>query len=351
MRSPNARPLVDYFATGGTIASVRDEHTVGATPTLTAKDIAESAHGVSEVAALRAIQFSQQPSSSLTVHDLLRMRDEMAARVDDGVRGFVVSQGTDTIEETAFVLDLLWDDDAPVVVTGAMRNPSAPGADGPANLLAAVHVAAHDAARGLGCLVVLNDEIHAARYVRKAHTFSPSAFQSPLAGPVGWVVEGRPVIAARPVGRVHLSLPTESRIPPVALIRVGLDDDGRLLRRLTELGFAGVVIEAFGGGHVTPAMVPLIADLVAEMPVALASRTGVGEVLSSTYTFPGSEIELMELGVIRVGALDSLKARLLLAMSLARGDMRDDTARLFRDVGATSGPVTGGSGSARGQSP
>jgi L-asparaginase len=347
MRS-STRPLVDYFATGGTIASVRDEHTAGATPTLTAKDIAASVPGLAQAADLRMVQFSQQPSSSLTVHDLLRIRDEMVARVDDGVRGFVVSQGTDTIEETAFVLDLLWDEDAPVVVTGAMRNPSAPGADGPANLLAAVRVAAHDAARGLGCLVVLNDEIHAARYVRKAHTFSPSAFQSPLVGPVGWVAEGRPVIAVRPVGRVHLSLPTETRLPPVALIRVGLDDDGRLLRQLTNLDFEGVVIEGFGGGHVTPAMVPLVARLVEEMPVALASRTGVGEVLSETYRFPGSEIELMELGVIRVGALDSLKARLLLAMSLARGDKRDDIAGLFRDVGATNGRVTDGWGSARG---
>jgi len=340
MRPPSS-PLIDYFATGGTIASVRGDHASGATPTLTAKEIAASITGLAEIANLRTIQFSQQPSGSLTVHDLLRMRDEMGARLEDGVRGFVVSQGTDTIEETAFVLDLLWEDDAPIVVTGAMRNPAAPGADGPANLLAAVQVAAYDGARGLGCLVVLNDEIHAARFVRKTHTSAPSAFQSPLVGPVGWVTEGRPVVAVRPVGRVHLSLPTETRIPPVALIRVGLDDDGRLLRRLTDLGFEGVVIEAFGGGHVTPPMVPLIADLVREMPVALASRTGAGEVLSATYRFPGSELELLDLGVIRVGALDALKARLLLAMSLARDDAREDIARLFRAVGMTNGPVAG----------
>jgi L-asparaginase len=341
MRLPSSRPLIAYFATGGTIASVRDESAAGATPTLTANDIAASSAGLAEVADLRTIQFLQQSSGSLTVHDLLRMRDEMRVRLDDGVRGFVVSQGTDTIEETAFVLDLLWEDDAPIVVTGAMRNPSAPGADGPANLLAAVQVAAHDAARGLGCLVVLNDEIHAARFVRKTHTSAPSAFRSPLVGPLGWVTEGRPVIAARPVGRVHLSLPAATRIPPVALIRVGLDDDGRLLRRLTDLGFEGVVIEAFGGGHVTPPMVPLIADLVREMPVALASRTGTGEVLTATYRFPGSEIELLDLGVIRVGALDALKARLLLAMSLARDDGREGIARLFRAVGMTDGPVAG----------
>src|SRR5258708_23621017 len=116
---------------------------------------------------------------------------EITAALESGCAGALVVQGTDTIEETAYLLDLLVASDAPVVVTGAMRNPSLAGADGPANVLAAIKVAASDDARGQGCLVVMNDQIHAARWVQKAHTGSPAAFTSPNYGPVVHVAEGR----------------------------------------------------------------------------------------------------------------------------------------------------------------
>lgn len=341
-----ARPRIDYLAAGGTIASVRGDDSLGASPTLTAADIAGSVAGISEVADLRSGQFLQQPSAAMTISDLLRLRDEMAARVAGGSRGLVISQGTDTIEETAFVLDLLWPHEAPVVVTGAMRNPSLPGADGPGNLLAAVQVAASPAARGAGVLVVLNDEIHAARFVHKAHTSSLAAFRSPLTGPVGWVSEGRPVLATRPAGRAHLdftpALTAAGHIPPVALLRLGLGDDGRLLPALGHLGYRGAVIEAFGGGHVTPAMVPLVGRLAGQMPVVLASRAGAGEVLAHTYGFPGSEIELIDLGVIRAGALDGLKARLLLTLCLAAAISPHEITAAFARVAMTTGPLVAG---------
>src|SRR6185437_9696095 len=151
---------------------------------------------------------------------------------EDGSAGIVITQGTDTIEETAFALDLLWAGHAPIVITGAMRNPSLPGADGPANLLAAVQVAASPTARGLGALVVFNDEIHAARFVSKTHTARLSAFRSRTVGPIGWLSEGRPVIAAAPLGRFHLNVPSDAVVPPVALIRLSLGDDGRILQAL-----------------------------------------------------------------------------------------------------------------------
>jgi hypothetical protein len=141
--------------------------------------------------------------------------------------------------------------------------PVAPSADGPANLLAAVQLASSPDACGLGILVVFNDEIHAARFVAKTHTSRLSAFRSPPLGPLGWLTEGRPVIAARPMERMHLHVTSDASVPPVALLRAALDDDGRLLAALPSLGFAGAVIEGFGGGHVTPPMVPLIARLAA----------------------------------------------------------------------------------------
>jgi L-asparaginase len=335
----HSRPRVDYLATGGTIASIQGD-APGAVPTLTAETIARSVTRIDQVADLRTAQFMQRPSTAITFADVLRLRDEIGRRIASGSEGVVITQGTDTIEETAFALDLLWERDAPIVLTGAMRSPSVPGADGPANLLAAVQIAASSAARGLGVLVVFNDEIHAARFVSKTHTSSPSAFQSRPTGPLGWISEGRPVIVTRPVGRFQLNVPSDADVPPVALIRLTLDDDGWILPALETHGFRGVVIEGFGGGHVTPAMVPRIEHLAARMPVVLASRTGSGEVLRNTYRYRGSEIELLELGAIPAGALDGLKARVLLSLCLAADPSSQNVAVAFQMMGMTSGPAS-----------
>lgn len=331
-------PRVDYLATGGTIATVHGDHASPSGPTLTAEAIARSVPGLHEVADLRTLQFMQRPSTSVTFADVLRLRDELTLRIADGAAGVVVTQGTDTIEETAFALDLLCPGSAPIVVTGAMRGASVPGADGPANLLAAVQVAASRVARGLGVLVVFNDEIHAARFVSKTHTSKPSAFQSRLTGPIGWLSEGHPVIVATPVGRFCLNVPAGADVPPVALIRVALDDDGRILPALTAQGFRGVVIEGFGGGHVTPSMVPRIARLATEMPVVLASRTGAGELLHNTYRYRGSETDLLEAGAIPAGRLDGLKARILLSFCLAADPAGKNVADAFQAIGMASAP-------------
>jgi L-asparaginase len=326
-------PRVDYLATGGTIASVQDDPGSDGDPTLTADALAWTLPGVEEVAELRPAQFMQRPSPSITFADLLRLRDEIALRIADGSAGVVITQGTDTIEETAFALDLLRADSAPIVFTGAMRSPSLPGADGPANLLAAVRVAASPVARGLGVLVVFNDEIHAARFVAKTHTSKPSAFQSRQTGPIGWLSEGQPMIVTRPLGRFCLNVPSGTDVPPVALLRVALDDDGRILPALAAQGFRGVVIEGFGGGHVTPPMVPRIERLATEMPVVLASRTGSGELLQNTYRYHGSETELLEAGAIPAGTLDGLKARILLSLCLAEDPAGENVASAFQAVG------------------
>ena len=130
--------------------------------------------------------FRQIPSSSLAISDVIALAAAIRQQVAAGAAGVIVTQGTDTMEETAFLLDLLWDGDAPVVMTGAMRNPALAGPDGPANVLAAAHVAASPAARGRGCLVVFADEIHAARYVRKSHSTSVAAFTSPWPDRSAW---------------------------------------------------------------------------------------------------------------------------------------------------------------------
>lgn len=333
-------PRVDYFAMGGTIASVRSHpDDVGAIPTLTAAGITAGVPQLAEVADVRPHQYLLTPSPEIRVADLVRMVAEMRAAVDAGSAGLVVTQGTDTIEETAFVVDLLWDCPEPVVFTGAMRNPSLPGSEGGANLLGAVQLAASKEARDAGVLVTLNDEIHAARYVRKTHTSSPSTFRSPGLGPIGWISEGAAVLAFRPTRRTTIEVPLDATMPSVALVKLGLADDCRLLEVVHGLGYDAVVIEALGGGHIPEAGLPAVDKLVATMPVVLTSRAGAGEVLSTTYQFPGSEIDLLERGVLRAGALDGLKARLLLTLALAAGRDAEGLKELLAVVGTTNVPV------------
>lgn len=323
-----ALPKITVLSLGGTISST-DSGGRGVEPTLTGEALVADVPEIADVAEVSATSFRQAASGELTLDDLVELASEIEDRIDEGASGAVVTQGTDTIEETSFVLDLLVDRDAPVVVTGAMRNPTLPGADGPANLLAAIQVVASEAARGLGAMVVLNDEIHAARYVRKTHTSNPATFRSDPVGPLGWVSEGVPRVVLHPVGWHKIALSEDAQDRPVALHTVTLGDDGRVLSTLEEQGYAGLVIEAMGGGHVPSVMVEKLEDLAGKIPVILASRTGGGEVLRATYGFVGSEMDLLERGLIYAGPLDGLKARLSLTLLLRSGATKEEIRDSF----------------------
>ncbi|WP_033290889.1 asparaginase [Amycolatopsis jejuensis] len=327
----DARPKVAVFATGGTMASPA-ELGMGSIPRLTAEDLMATVPGLAAMADVSAISFRQAPSFELTVPDLVELVENIGRQVSAGATGTVVIQGSDCLEEIAFLLDLLWNGDQPIVVTGAMRNPSLPGADGPANLVAAVRVALSTAARGLGSVVVFNDEIHAARFVQKTHTSSPATFRSTPTGPIGWISEGNVRVAVRPVGRHHV-WPDRALVPSVALLKVGFGDDGRLLSSIAERDYSGLVVEALGGGHVPRTMVAPLQQLAARIPVVLASRTGSGELLTHTYGFPGSESDLLDRGLIPAGYLTGLRSRLVLLLLLMRGSSREQVAEAFRKVG------------------
>ena len=306
-------PKLLLISLGGTIAMTRDS-TGGITPTLAAADLVGAVAGIEKVAQIECASPLKVPGASLTIEDVVALAALIDARLEGDVAGVVVIQGTDTIEETAFLLDLIVRSRKPVVVTGAMRGPQTPGADGPANLLAAAIVAAAPEAEGLGTLVVLNDQIHAARQVQKSHTALPSAFASPGAGPLGLVVEGRPILHCRPAGRSG-SLPVLSRVAaPVALMKMSLGDDGRMLKELPRLGYEGVVVEGMGAGHVPAIVAPIVGALVEAMPVVLATRVPAGPIFMSTYGFAGSEMDLLRRGALSAGNLSGLKARLLLAL-------------------------------------
>jgi len=268
-----------------------------------------------EVAEIDARSPFKLPSPSLTTAGLVDVARTINEAFAGGFDGAVVIQGTDTIEESAFLLDVLVDSDKPVVVTGAMRGADAPGADGPANLLSAAIVAASPESRGLGTVAVLNYDIHAARFVQKSHTALPSAFLSPLAGSIGTLIERQARYYVRVTRNPSLSA-AEGPPAPVALIKASMGDDGRLLAALPGLGYAGAVIEGMGAGHVPADVAPLVGDLAAKIPVVLASRAMTGPVFTKTYGYPGAEIDLIKRGVQPAGYLSGLKARLLLGLVL-----------------------------------
>ena len=311
------RPRILVLSLGGTI-TMTPAAAGGIAPTLGAAELVASVPALAEVAEIEARSPLRLPSPSLKPADLVDVAQQIAAAFAAGCEGAVVIQGTDTIEESAFILDLLVAGEQPVVVTGAMRGADAPGADGPANLLAAVRVAAAPAARGLGTLVVLNYDIHAARFVQKSHTALPSAFLSPLIGPLGAVVEGRPRLYAR-VTRNPCLAAASGAPAAVALVKCAMGDDTRLVAALGDLGYAGVVIEGMGAGHVHADLAPVLGALAARIPVVLAARPITGPVFTRTYGYPGAEIDLIGRGLIPAGYLSGLKARLLLGFALRDG--------------------------------
>jgi len=321
---------ITLLSLGGTIASTRSpDGSEGAVPGLGALDLLATATGHLVDVAVTARDLRLLPSSALTFDDVLEVASAVNAEFAAGVGGVVVTQGTDTIEEMSFALDLLICDERPVVVTGAMRTPAEAGPDGPANVLAALSVAASPQARGLGCVVVMNDQIHAARFVRKSHTTSPGAFTSPTCGPIGWVAEGRVRVVLRPGALATRPGPILGPVPPVAIVTMALGDDGRMLDAVTSSGYAGLVVEAFGAGHVPGSSVARLARVAAEVPTVLASRTGAGAVLDGTYGFSGSEGELLAAGLISAGSLDARKSRIVLSLLLASGAERGDIVRTF----------------------
>ena len=312
---------------GGTIAfspGVNAGQIIDLTPFI------ESLDEVSDIAEVSTIAFMRSSSSALHVEDIINVSRKIRRLIEEGYDGFIVIQGTDTIEETAFLLQLLLPVEHPIIVTGAMRNPDMRGADGPANILAAIRVAASDKCRGLGAFVVFNDEIHAAYFVRKVHPQSTQAFASEF-GPLGYLAEGTPSIRMVPIKRPIPWIDLKTDMIHVPIYAVPLGDDGALLDKIEELGYKGLVIEALGGGHTPSEHVETLQRMAQHIPVILASRIGQGDMLTSTYSgYPGSETSLLGRGLISAGLLDARKARLLLILLLMSDCTREQIVESFR---------------------
>jgi L-asparaginase len=332
-------PKLAVFALGGTIASSAGPGE-GATIRITGADLLTTIPQARGIADIEVHGVSMAPSGDLRLTDMFGLRSLIGKAIERGAAGVVVTQGTDTLEETAYVLDLLTAFDPPIACTGAMRHAGLPGSDGPANLLAAIRVAASPAASGLGAVVVFSDEIHAARHVRKRHASSTATFGSPLTGPLGYVTEDRVRILLRPNGRLHIRVPGDAAEVRIAQVGVHFDDDGRLIRAVPSLGYQGMVLAAFGAGHVPAWIAPILGEVSGQIPVVLASRTGAGENLRSTYGYPGSESDLIARGLIPACGLDPAHATVLLRLLLMAGAQRDTLGWCFEQASDPHGLVT-----------
>jgi L-asparaginase len=266
------------------------------------------------------------PSSAIGFREMLGLATRVAdALADPGLAGVVVTHGTATLEQTAYFLDVTLDAERPVVLTGAMRNPTLPSDDGPLNLLNAVQVAACARSRGLGVLVVMNGAIHCARDVTKMSSSNAAAFQSPEFGPLGAVDENYVFYARRPFARIPAVMP-RSITARVERIPFAADASEVLVRAALDAEVDGLVVES---GRLSPAQVALLEGAIDRgTTVVVANPYVTGRLHRDTYRHEGAEAHLLSLGMIFSGT-SGLKARVKLTALLSAGVTRDDVRALF----------------------
>lgn len=308
--------LVVVVSTGGTIAMRPEPETGKLVPAVSGKELVEMLDWP-DAPPLELDDFVRVPS--FDVHgalalSLARRVREHAAR--DDVRGIVVTHGTDTMEETVYLVDRLLDSEKPVVLTGAQRGADEPDTDGPRNLRDAIRVAASDEAPGRGAAIVFAGEIHPAREARKVHTSAVRAFASPGYGPAGHVDAGHVTFRRRPERRPPLPLPDE--LPRVDLLRLHAGSDAVFLRAATRAGAAAIVLEGTGRGNANDQVLGGVREVVAAgIPVVVCSRC-VGGRVEPVYGRGGGR-DLAEAGALFAGDLAGPKARVLLQVAISAG--------------------------------
>lgn len=264
-----------------------------------------------------AKDFLNLPSPHITPKHMLALYHEIRQNANS-YDGVVITHGTDTLEETAYFLDTMTLPDIPVVLTGAMRSSNELGSDGVYNYLSALRVASHKQAKGKGVLVVMNDEIHAAKYVTKTHTTNVSTFQTPTHGPLGIIMKHEILFFKRAEKRVRFDLEAISGTVPIVKAYAGMGDSG-IISFLSPDNIDGLVVEALGAGNMPPKAAAEIESLTAKgVPVVLVSRCFNG-IAEPVYAYEGGGVRLQEAGVMFVKELNAPKARLKLLIALNAG--------------------------------
>ncbi len=298
--------------TGGTIAMSQDQTTGKVSPT-SDNPIHQQGHLLQNFADIDVLDFLNIPSPHMDLEKMLEL-SQLIQEKAKSYDGIVITHGTDTLEETAYFLELTLDLPIPIVVTGAMRSSNEIGSDGLANLRSAIFTAREDHSAQKGVLVVMNEEIHTATYVTKTHTTNLATFQTPTFGPIGILYKNQVTYFQELIRHEHYHLTAISQ--DVALLKVYAGMKADLFEAVLDHGYQGLVIEALGAGNLPPQIVPILEQFMeAQIPVVLVSRAFNG-VTEDIYDYPGGGKRLSQMGIIFTQGLSGIKARIKLAVLL-----------------------------------
>lgn len=313
---------------GGTISMKVDEKIKAAVPNLTGEEIMSMVTGIEDYAEVESHTFSSLPSPHMTPDIMLELSNYVKSFLNqEDVDGVVVTHGTDSLEETAYFLQLTIKSEKPVVVTGSMRNSSELGYDGPANLAASICTATSKAARNRGVMVCLNNELNCATEVTKSHSMHLNTFQSPEFGPIGIVDSNEVRFYRESLGKEYID--TDKIENNVQLIKACAGMDGALIDFCVENGAKGLVIEAMGRGNLPPLMAASVKKAIDRgVVVVLVSRCYKGRVLDS-YGYEGGGKQLRNMGVIFGDSMPGQKARIKLILALGKTRNKEEIKDIF----------------------
>lgn len=312
--------------TGGTIASKREPDSGHVNASVTGSELRAMLHDPLDGIDIVIDEFSNVGSYAIDLPLSFALARHVAKRIQEGFDGVVVTHGTDTMEESAFMADLLLPNDKPVVFTGAQRAADQPDTDGPSNITDSIRLAASEAARGLGAMICFEQEFHAARDVTKSHSSRTDTFLSYEHGKLGEVDGDRIVVHRRPV--LRRTYEATKIVADVELIKLAMGTSDRYLGFAAQNGAKAIVLEGFGRGNATPSVTATAISLVrGGLPVIMTSRCQRGRV-KPIYGNGGGKT-LSDGGVIFAGDLSGPKARVLVAVLLGMGF---DSERLREEV-------------------
>lgn len=316
--------------TGGTISMKSDKKTNAAVPAMGGEDILNLTPGIDEIADIDFLNFGIMPGPHITPEKMLELSKMITDKIEiEDYDGVIVTHGTDSLEETAYLVDLTYNDSKPVIFVGSMRNSSELGWDGPVNLINAVYTAISDEAQNKGVMVVMNNEIHSASQVTKTNTHTLDTFKSVDFGPIGFVDNKKAYFYYSYTKRQHIRVThVDSNVD---LIKCGCGMDDRLLKFCVDSGTHGIVIEGMGRGNIPPRMVSGVKYALSKnIPVVLVSRCLMGKVLDD-YGYEGAGRELTQMGVILGDNLSGQKARIKLMAALGFTRRLADIKDIFEE--------------------
>ncbi len=316
--------------TGGTFSMKIDEETGGAVPRYSGEELMEKIPDAMRLADITCYDFGKYPGPHMTPELMLKLSGRIKNLINEGqYSGVIVTHGTDTLEETAYLLDLTLKVSIPIVVIGSMKNSSEPDWDGPRNLLNAIYICLNKNFRDLGVLVCLNGEINAASEVTKTYTDEVDTFQSLDFGALGFVQNERAILNRLP--RKLETIEANGLNSNVDMLTVYAGMNEKFFKYSADSGASGIVIEALGVGNVPPAAFEGIKYAVEKnIPVILVSRCPAGDI-EDVYGYPGAGKWLHKLGVIYADYLNGQKARIKLMLALGKTTDHEELRKIFED--------------------